>query len=369
MNARYEIGSFYEKEDLIEDFFGGQSKESFYDWLAEKGEYHFFESGRSAISAIIEDIEKKTENRSCLIPAYTCDTVVVPFTLKGWRVRFYQLNENLEPSEEELSDLISEFNPSVIFTILYYGNDSIRKLRGFLKKWEEDEQHFCVEDLTQALFFFGNLKMEKARKMKYQTASLRKWFPISDGGVSTLYTEPKYTKKLEPKYTEIQNKAQKMKRLFLKGEDVSKDELLSYHRIAENALDERYEVLPIGTESYHALRLIDWKKIYDARHENAFYLKDRLKVFSEIEAFLEFDEAAAPLYVPIIVKDREVLQKYMSEHGVFLPVLWPIPDEVGDELNSYLKKVYENLLAIPCDHRYSIEDMEHIVELFEEFYS
>ena len=369
MNARYEIGSFFEKEDLIESFFGGEAKESFYDWLIDKGDYHFFESGRSAISAVISDIEKKTDNKVCLIPAYTCDTVVIPFSLKGWEVYFYQLNENLEPMEDELLELIREHNPSVIFTILYYGNDSIEKLRSFLKKWEEDEKHFCIEDLTQAIFYLEELKSGKALKMKYQTASLRKWLPVSDGGMSTLYVEPEYTKKDEPKYSEPQNKAQELKKRYLLGENVSKEELLSYHRIAESALDERYEILPIDPVSYQALRLIDWKKIYHKRHENAVFLKGRLDAFSEIDLFIDFDEAAAPLYVPIIVENREAIQGFMSERGVFLPVLWPVPEEVGENLSPFLKRVYENMLAIPCDHRYSIEDMEHIVRLFEEFYS
>ena len=360
MSKRYEIGSFYEKEKLVEDI--DIKKDCFYDKIIQKDKYCFFESGRSAISAVIEDIEKQTNNKVCLIPSYICDTVVKPFVIKGWKVYFYQLNDKLEPIESEVIDLVKKYDPSVIFTVLYYGNDSIINIRGFLKEWEDNKEHFCVEDLTQSIFYFEKLEMGFVDKMKYQVASLRKWLPIPDGGVANLYNEPKYIEKEKPEYESYQLLAQSMKAEYLKGENISKDKFLKLHRIAEDALDDRYEILPMNNESIKVLKNIDWEKIYTRRNENAIYLQEELELFSEIDNFWKLDKNAAPLYMPIIIEDRDAFQEYMKRQNIFLPVLWPVPEQVGDALNEFVDRIYNKMLAIPCDHRYTKKDMKYIID-------
>ena len=369
MKLKYEIGSFYEKEDIIEEYFSDGSVESFYDWLIKKGNYFFFESGRSAISAIINDIEKQTNIKVCLMPSYLCDTVVKPFVLKGWNIHFYQLDEKLEPKEKELKELVEKYQPSVIFTILYYGNDTIFKLRDYLKKWENNKEHFCVEDLTQSIFYFERLEEKRIKKMKYQIASLRKWFPISGGGMANLHRGVNYGFKEKPEYSKYQTMAQVMKKRYLIGEDVSKEEFLSMHRIAEEALDNRYDILPMDIDSYNAIRLINWKQIYKRRNKNAKILEKEINAISEIDSIFGFDKGAAPLYVPIMVSERKKLQEYMKKHNIFLPVLWPVPEEINAKLNESVHTLYSNMLAIPCDHRYTKKDMEYMIDVLKSFFT
>ena len=368
MKKRYEIGSFFGKENNNYVACNDIYKDNSLNHLI-KDNFYFFESGRSAISAIIEDVEKQTSNKVCLIPSYVCDTVVKPFTIKGWKVYFYQLNEKLEPIESELKRLVKKHKPSVIFLILYYGNDSIASMRKYLKSWEVDnEEHFCVEDLTQAFFYLKKLELGKIDKMKYQVSSMRKWFPVPDGGVANLYYEPNYITKIEPEYQSYQTTAQSLKGRYLDGEGVSKSEFLRLHRLAEDALDHRYEVLPMHKESYDYIAMMDWNWMYERRNENATFLKKKIDKIPDVNAFLECEKETAPLYVPILVEERVKFQEYMKQHDVFLPILWPIPKEVGKELNGFVKKVYTSMLAIPCDHRYTQGDMEYIVDLMKSYY-
>ena len=124
-SSKYEIGSFYEKENIIENWFKNNSdskgKISALEWINKYDDIYFFESGRSAELAIIKELENKVTNKVCLIPSYICDTVIIPFEREGWSVFFYQLNDKLEPSAEELKNAIERYNPSVILTVQYYG--------------------------------------------------------------------------------------------------------------------------------------------------------------------------------------------------------------------------------------------------------
>mgnify|MGYP002909138984 CR=1 FL=1 len=72
-------------------------------------------------------------------------------------------------------------------------------------------------------------------------------------------------------------------------------------------------------------------------------------------------------YIPIFVENRTDVQTYLREHNIFAPVLWPIPKEVEQDINKDVSYIYEHLLAIPCDQRYSLDDMRKIVECFYEY--
>ena len=58
----------------------------------------------------------------------------------------------------------------------------------------------------------------------------------------------------------------------------------------------------------------------------------------------------------------------MKEHNIFAPVLWPFPEAIKQlDINEDIGYIYKHALALPCDQRYSLSDMEKIVECFRNY--
>ena len=55
---------------------------------------------------------------------------------------------------------------------------------------------------------------------------------------------------------------------------------------------------------------------------------------------------------------RKDLQKYLASKDIYAPVIWP--NEVSFEVDENTQYLYEDLLCIPVDQRYSLEDMSRV---------
>ena len=51
-------------------------------------------SGRTALSFIIKDILANSKIRTALLPAYCCDSMIVPFVENGIEVTFYEVDSD-----------------------------------------------------------------------------------------------------------------------------------------------------------------------------------------------------------------------------------------------------------------------------------
>ena len=61
------------------------------------------------------------------------------------------------------------------------------------------------------------------------------------------------------------------------------------------------------------------------------------------------------------------MQKTLIDNNIFAPILWPIPLEVEKNMDKDVNFIFEHLLSIPCDQRYSMEDMERICRVIRKF--
>ncbi len=363
----HEIGSFYEKEELVDKWFNKscdvRERKSALSFFSALGSCFFFESGRAAESAIVDELTCIEQRHVCLMPEYTCDTVIKPFSLRGWRVYFYHLSHNLEPDIQDIEKKIRLYNPTVILSILYYGVDTAKEIRKELQKWRKEKKGYLIEDYTQALAFIG----KNAKSIDYAMMSLRKWFPMSGGGIASLHAKPLFCDYTDD-YVLKQKKAQEMKYRYLIGENIEKTKFLELHEEAERLLDKRYDPINMDLDSYNMLCIYDIEEMMIKRKKNSAVLKKHLEAIKGIKGLLEIDTETSPLYYPIIVENRGDLQKFMRERNVFLPVLWPIPEEIPrNDISNNINDVYNNMLAIPCDHRYNEDDMDYIGGLLESY--
>ena len=105
------------------------------------------------------------------------------------------------------------------------------------------------------------------------------------------------------------------------------------------------------------LHAIDYETVKRQRRDNFAYLHDKLSSINKLNLLVPNGAYMYPLYID----NGEVVRKKLQANKIFVPILWPDVFELchEDELEYDMAN---NILPIPVDQRYGIEDMEYIVE-------
>ena len=322
-------------------------------------------SGREAIELALISLERENPeiSKCCLMPAYMCDSVFLPFLHRGWELVFYSVDRELETAGEEIFRLALEHDPGLIFVHPYYGTDTCRGLRRQLSALRRSGV-MIMEDVTQAYYL-----QDAGCDADFIVGSLRKWYSVPDGGFLAsdlpiaeevlLDGEAYAVERLAPlvqKWEYLQDKG-------LQEEERQKRKAAFYtrNRALEAELD-RYEgVRRISRLSTHILSRVDEEAARRRRAENYSYLYDKINGMKRLWPIL-MKEDEAPLYFPVYVKERDELQRFLGEHGIYAPVLWPVGELNRDELRGDEAYIYEHMLALPIDQRYDTDQMEEIVQ-------
>lgn len=65
---------------------------------------------------------------------------------------------------------------------------------------------------------------------------------------------------------------------------------------------------------------------------------------------------------PLLIKDGAAIRKTLQKEKTYIPTLWPdVMEECGS--NSLEYRYAADILPIPVDQRYEIEDMRKILEI------
>lgn len=332
----------------------------------------FTSSGRSAIALALRSLQEENEqiHKKCLMPAYMCDSVFIPFLQNEWRLCFYHVDRNLKADPEELISLMEKEKPGMLFIHAYYGADTWKELRPLLSEYQK-KGLLVMEDVTQSYY----LKTDTGAD--YIVGSLRKWYAIPDGGFVTTdhILHPEYRKKdeyvakrrlkmltdkwdylqkrnlLAPNETEEIEKLQEEKNIYL-----------SLNRQLETYLDQEDTIPYLSDVSRRLLTAVDENACRKKRDANYRFLQEGLQKCRNVATVFGMNvEVTAPLYLPVYIKDREIWQKYLREKDIYVPVLWPLGEENKNELTQDEEYIFDHIAAIPIDQRYGIEEMQRIL--------
>lgn len=384
-----EIGSVYEINPLIAEEAGRKSgrKPQLEEVLKyDKQNTVYTASGREAIALALYSLEKENPFvcKKCLMPAYMCDTVFIPFVQMGWELVFYHIDKKMRADEEELCRLISEYKPGMLFIHAYYGVDTWKKFRKQLKEYQKDGL-LLMEDVTQSYY----LHMDN--HADYIVGSIRKWYAVPDGGfVATdhvlcrevvAYDESFAMRRLDMltskwKYLEEkQNRKgldavekQRWVEMVLPRLVKEKEEYLAANRQLEDELDHFEGITGLSGLASNILETLEETEAEKRRKENYHILKNGLQNKKSLAlVFTENDEEAAPLYMPVYMANRDALQKYLRDRDIYVPVLWPVGMENARVLTEDEEYIFSHLAAVPMDQRYGEEEMERIIDVIEEY--
>ena len=326
------------------------------------GEEIYISTCRSAIGMALRDINPSL--KIALLPGFTCHAVVQPFADMGYEVIPYFINDKLEIDFEDLNSKVNKYKPSVILFHDYFGFDSNVKMRinGLSEKLKERGIKI-INDQTQSMFSTYDII-----EGNYYVGSIRKWMGIPDGAyIKGAKINSLYDTDNELEIAKIEAMTYKYK--YLLDNEGTKEMVLKNFKNAESILDSREEPYSISNTSKVLLEQYNIDTMKKTRQKNGQTLLKMINGVTNLDVpFKEVGKKEVPFYIPILVKQkRKELQRYLADNNIFATVIWGCPEEYKNELSVETQNIYEQILCIPCDQRYSVEDMEYIGSLISKF--
>ena len=100
------------------------------------------------------------------------------------------------------------------------------------------------------------------------------------------------------------------------------------------------------------------------RYKRQTNLKHLYELIKDIEGIsFPFPEGTsldnAYFMLPILIKNRDDVQKVFAQEGLYCQLLWPLSDEARNVCKT-AAKMEKEMLAIPIDQRYDFDDIEQI---------
>lgn len=353
-----EIGGEYWKEEIKEK---NNINKKFFAFGKDN---QFVLSGRTAIDTVIQDITLRKKIRNVYFPSYCCESMINPFIKHGIKIDYY--NVFFENSIKYDIDLSLECD--IFFAMNYFGYTSTNMeeyIINFKKKGA-----IIIEDFTQSLLS----KNPFSKYSDYTVASLRKWFPITTGGIVcklneqfcvdlNSFEEDKTVSKIKNEAMLIKKNYINMLKTYEKEkyrtieyiDDIKKikNEFLDKYKKANDYIKNNYICKKMDDSSLRYLLNIDLEEIINKRkiNTNVIYKKlNNKNIRYLVKEYNEQDDCL--LYVPIYM-NKEFL-KYLKEKiyldEYYCPSHWPIDSKIND--------LYKHELSLICDQRYSKKEIE-----------
>ena len=315
-------------------------------------DWQLYRSGRDAIKAIA----RIAGGCKVLLPALCCESMILPFSGNGYDVEFYKMNPDLTGDETDVREKLAD--GTVLLYMRYFGirpftDEFLLSLRG------SGMDIVFVEDRTHDIIV---PRGEKRFVPDAVLASLRKWAALPEGGM--LRTDMGCCiSGTDARFGDTRCEAMEMKVRYLETwKPELKKEFLDKLHGAERLLDESGVPRGMSAEYEALLRRIDFAALLAKRRANIGRLKERIAALDGTRLrFLSVHPEESTLYFPVYLENRGEIQRAMAQRGVYCPVIWPEP-ETAHGVCDVSMYVTEHMLALPCDQRYTPEDMDFIAD-------
>ena len=306
-----------------------------------QGDLQYLMSGRCGIYHCLLDILQHDSKRVAYLPLYTCETVVAPYVKAGFKLKFYSFDRNMTPIfEDEALDEISLIN-----ICGYYGFSNYDK--AFVKKCHE-RGIIVMEDMTHSVLSKDALD----ENCDYAAGSLRKWMGVACGGFA-LKRSGKFNVQAMPPHEQ---------HLKLRYDAINNDDNDVFWE-GEMLLRQIFDDYASDDQSRYIMDHVDYDVICQARRENYQTLLDNVKENPAFQVvFPVLDENSVPSHFTILAEDRKKVQAYLKALDIKNAVYWPQGPYIvldGQEDTAF---IYEHVVSICCDQRYTREDMLRVAE-------
>lgn len=281
----------------------------------------------------LEILAKERKISKLYLPYYLCNLVFEKCNKLNIIVEFYHVDIEFKPILEnvKLEDGV------YIYVVNYYGfltNDYIKSLK--------DKFSNIILDNVQAFF--------QAPIKKIDTIySCRKFFGVPDGAYLST----------------------NLKNVDIEEEKIIDDVKYMIGRLEFNSASEFYDdfkkvslqikdrkVKKMSKYSNNILKAINYKNVKKKRENNFKYLHKYLKKLNLLNIPKNLK---GPYMYPFLTENYEEVKNKLIKNKIYIPLLWPNIN--SDELNEYEKKYINNILPLPIDQRYNVDDMKKIIKI------
>lgn len=287
-------------------------------------------SGRSCFEYILRTYTIK----KLYIPAYTCPVILEPLERLGIEYVAYQLNDLLE-----LSETITLGADEYVMYNNYFGVKDM-----YCERMAEIYGDHLILDLCQSLYY------KPANGQVLAFYSPRKFFGLPDGGL--LYASASLVSSLQTSVS--YDISGHLLRRIDEGPEAGYDKYQLHEKMLANRPMARMSPLTSAL-----LEAIDFDDAKTKRRENFAYLHSHLS--SENMLSIDLQATAVPLCYPYRTTDTRLRQKLIDAR-VYVPRYWPdIPSVLQD--NGLTQRLVDEIIPLPIDQRYGLEDMQRILEV------
>ncbi|MDY5189500.1 MAG: hypothetical protein SPF26_08500 [Succinivibrio sp.] len=319
--------------------------------------YLFFPSGRNALFHILKDIsqEDTSEFNEIFIPNYICNSVVSTINDARWKLSYYNLDSNFRV---DINDVTLIKRIKVLLLVDYFGCVDLSSDISEIRRINKD---IIIADCVQSFFKLDLYESD------YSFTSLRKMCEIPLCSIarknknSPFYKSNQFlNSKIDLTLNSSNGRWYEYKFLgnLLKSfPSIFSDKcILNLLKHGEYLLDRDFQH-DMAVPSYlpKMLNAVDFDNIKIKRKANAALLHKEL---NRLNIKHLFNDSSVPLFVPIFIKNRDVVRKKMFENNIFPPIHWPV-------LTSLCSEIVNSELSLICDQRYTDDDMLKQISILE----
>lgn len=276
--------------------------------------------GRNALAYII-----RVKNiKKIWMPKFMCDSCDKVLSDNQVDVEYYSIGLDFKP-------LIKEWD-GWLYVVNFYGQLS----NGYLTSLGDR----IIVDNAQAYF-------QEPIPGVDTLYTCRKFFGVADGAV--LYTD---------KYIEVKEQDESFNRMnFLLGRYERSASEFYQEYVDNNHFFRNEPIKRMSKLTENLLHGINYEVVKRRRTQNFAYLHDKLHSVNMLNLSVPDGAFMYPLYI----ENGAAVRKELQTKKIFIPSLWPAVFNLCEE-NELEYDMAKNILPIPVDQRYGIEDMEYILE-------
>ena len=264
------------------------------------------------------------------IPKFLCGSVSSVCEREGVEIRLYSTGMDFMPTDTALDP------EEWLYVVNYYGqlgNDVLENLAGKYGR--------IIVDNAQAYF---QMPLEGVDTIY----TCRKFFGVADGAF--LYTDAMIEEEL-PRDESFE----RMRFLLGRFERTASEFYPEY--AANNGLFAEEPIKKMSRLTENLLHGIDYGETKRRRTENFACLHEALQKMNRLQLSVADGAFMYPLYIEGGARIRRELQK----DGIYVPMLWPDVLAVCEK-GELEHDMADNILPLPVDQRYCIEDMEYLAQ-------
>lgn len=330
----------------------------YFDDLYKKFSYStYLRTGREALLLAAKTIKGE---KKILMPAYCCWSMEAPFRQEGYEIIYYRLNNNLSVDLKYIEYLLSKYKPTAVLTINYFGFTSTVDVVKVIKDF--DSEISIVEDFSHCLFSFDLIFNPN---VDYYIASIRKSVGVPDGAI---YLSNNCTSDMEilpqdENYVFVRSEGEKLKTIYqYSAETRDKDSFYNDLSYAAKLLKDE-DMIKMYQMSDKSRGIINHTYIDAVRTSRDYNYRHLYEIICENKCItlpFHYDNVHTPPFsLPILVKNRNEVQRILADNCVYAPVLWPI-NSAAAQICEVSQQFSNEMLALPIDQRYDYYDIEEI---------